>query len=424
MSGPGAHLQMPSLAYFFSAFPVLTETLTLQQVQATGKLGLSQVLAANRRPAPGREHAASRDCSLKTFYLTPVRPGRYFRANAAAAASHPRRYFQALALAWRLFDRQPWQRSRNLAHLLGAAVLADFLKKQAVCQVHVHFAYGAAEVAMFVKALTGIPYSLSIHGSDVLLENSLLEEKLREASFIVSNCRYFVGHLTSRFPSLASQKFYVIRGGVDMTDPYWRPTPLPTPDGALRLLNVARLAPVKAQHVLIDALAQLKNQGIPFTCRIIGEGPLRPDLENRIHRLGLSDAVHLLGARQEPEVREQYDWSQVVVLSSRSEGTPMTIIEAMAKARAVVAPRITAIPEMVADGDSGLLFTPGSAADLAGQLTRLAAAPQLLAQLSQEARRRGEALFDLTANAAKFMAVLAREVPCLGLKPEVTVAPE
>ena len=205
---------------------------------------------------------------------------------------------------------------------------------------------------------------------------------MRQASFIVSNCRYFVGHLTSRFPSLASQKFYVVRGGVDMTDPCWRPTPLPTPDGALRLLNVARLAPVKAQHVLIDALAQLKNQGIPFTCRIIGEGPLRPDLENRIHRLGLSDAVHLLGARQEPEVREQYDWSQVVVLSSRSEGTPMTIIEAMAKARAVVAPRITAIPEMVADGDSGLLFTPGSAADLAGQLTRLAAAPQLLAQLS------------------------------------------
>ncbi len=307
---------------------------------------------------------------------------------------------------------------------MGAAVLADFLKKRAVCHVHVHFAYGAAEVARFVKALTGVPYSLSIHGSDVLLENPLLEEKLRQASFIVSNCRYFVGHLTSRFPSLASQKFYVIRGGVDMADPRWQPAPLPPSDGGLRLLNVARLAPVKAHHVLIDALAQLKNHGIPFTCRIIGEGPLRPDLENRIHRLGLSDAVQLLGARQEPEVREQYDWSQVVVLSSRSEGTPMTLIEAMAKARAVVAPRITAIPEMVADGDSGLLFTPGSAADLAGQLTRLAAAPQLLGQLSQEARRRGEALFDLTANAVKFMAVLAREVPALGLIPEVAVAPE
>ncbi len=424
MSGHGAHLKMPSLAYFFSAFPVLTETLTLQQVRATAELGLSQVLAANRRPAPGREHAASRDLSRKTFYLTPVRPGLYFRANASAAVRFPRRYLQALALAWRLFDGQPRQRALNLAHLLGATVLADFLKKQAVCQVHVHFAYGAAEVAMFVKDLTGIPYSLSIHGSDVLLDNPLLEEKLRQASFIVSNCRYFVGHLTNRFPSLASQRFYVIRGGVDMTGPLWQPAPLPMPNGALRLLNVARLAPVKAQHVLIDALAQLKNQGIPFTCRIIGEGPLRTELEDRIHRLGLKDAVHLLGARQEPEVREQYDWSQVVVLSSRSEGTPMTLIEAMAKARAVVAPRITAIPEMVADGGSGLLFTPGSAVDLARQLTRLAASPQLLARLSLEARRRGEALFDLTTNANKFMAVLAREVPALGLKPEVAVAPE
>ncbi len=94
VSGHGAHLKMPSLAYFFSAFPVLTETLTLQQVQATGKLGLSQVLAANRRPAPGREHAASRDLSRKTFYLTPVRPGAVCpgqrrRGHAPSPALHP-----------------------------------------------------------------------------------------------------------------------------------------------------------------------------------------------------------------------------------------------------------------------------------------------------------------------------------------------
>ena len=122
-------------------------------------------------------------------------------------------------------------------------------------------------------------------------------------------------------------------------------------------------------------------------------------------------------------MRQQYDWSQVVVLSSRSEGTPMTIIEAMAKARAFVAPRITAIPEMIQDGRSGLLFSPGSATDLARQLVLLASEPEILAKMSTEARRRGEELFDLTVNAKKFLAVLAREVPALQLTPEVDIAP-
>jgi colanic acid/amylovoran biosynthesis glycosyltransferase len=415
---------MPSLAYFFSAFPVLTETFALHQVRATHRLGLPLVLAANRRPAVGQAHTSFEDYARRTFCLTPLRPVTYLRANVRALVQAPRRYRQALSLAWHLADGPSGQRGRNLAHVLGAAVLSDFLKRQAVCHVHVHFAYGAAEVAMFLEALGGIPYSLSIHGSDVLLPNPLLEEKLRRARFVVSNCRYFVGHLRSRFASLASQRFYVVRGGVDMEDEVWRPTPLSGTAGPLRLLNVARLAPVKAQDLLISALAQLRNQGIAFACRIIGEGPLRPYLESRIHALGLEDSVHLLGARQESEVRQQYDWSQVVVLSSRSEGTPMTIIEAMAKARAMVAPRITAIPEMIADGQSGLLFAPGSAPDLARQLARLASRPELMAQMGLEARGQGEERFDLTMNAKRFLAVLALEVPALGLKSELAVAPE
>jgi colanic acid/amylovoran biosynthesis glycosyltransferase len=414
---------MPFLAYFFSAFPVLTETLALHQVRAAQELGLPCVLVANRRPVPGQVHSQYKNEFSKTFYLTPVRLGAYLRANVNALARSPRRYFEALSRAWRWRDRYPWQRWRNLAHLLGAAVLADFLKKQAVCHVHVHFAYGAAEVALFLEALSGIPYSLSIHGSDVLLENRILEKKLRHARFVVSNCRYFVGDLTKRFPSLATQRFYVVRGGVDMNADLWRPAPLPETAGTLRLLNVARLAPVKAQDILLEALGKLKVQGISFACRIIGEGPLREKLESQARDLGIQDGVRFLGACQESEVRQQYDWSQVAVLSSRSEGTPMTIIEAMAKARAFVAPRITAIPEMIEDGESGLLFTPGSSADLARQLARLASQPELMAQMSIAARRRGEELFDLTTNAKKFIAVLAQEVPALGLTPEVDVAP-
>jgi glycosyltransferase involved in cell wall biosynthesis len=89
----------------------------------------------------------------------------------------------------------------------------------------------------------------------------------------------------------------------------------------------------------------------------------------------------------------------------------MVIIEAMAKARPVIAPRLTAIPEMVAEGHTGYLFRPGDAEDLAQQLSRLMAQPEDLVRLGQEGRQRALELFDLNRNARKLMAVFARELP-------------
>jgi glycosyltransferase involved in cell wall biosynthesis len=288
--------------------------------------------------------------------------------------------------------------------------LAEHLLARRVPHVHVHFAYGAAEVALFLEALAGLPYSLSIHGSDVLLENPLLEEKLRRARFIVSNCRFHVENLRQRFPSLAQQRFYVVPGGLDLQAPYWaRPEP-PGADLPLRMLHIGRLVPVKAQEVLIQALARLRDQGREFHCRIVGDGPRRAELQALIESLHLQDRIQLLGACFEEEVARLYDWSQVLVLSSRSEGTPMVIMEAMAKARAVIAPRLTAIPEMVAEGRTGYLFRPGDPQDLAHRLARLLDQPQDLVRLGLEGRRQALELFDLYRNARKLMAVFAREL--------------
>jgi glycosyltransferase involved in cell wall biosynthesis len=134
-------------------------------------------------------------------------------------------------------------------------------------------------------------------------------------------------------------------------------------------------------------------------------------LQNLIVSLNLQDCVQLLGDRFADEVAELYEWSQVLVLSSRSEGTPMVIIEAMAKARPVIAPRLTAIPEMVAEGQTGYLFRPADAGDLAAGLSRLMDQPETLVRLGREGRSRAEKLFDLNRNARELMAIFARELP-------------
>jgi colanic acid/amylovoran biosynthesis glycosyltransferase len=290
--------------------------------------------------------------------------------------------------------------------------LAEHLRVHQVTHVHIHFAYGAAAVAIFLEALSGIPYSLSIHGSDVLLEdNPFLEEKLRRARFIVSNCNFHVENLRRRFPSLEHQRFYVVYGGLDLqAEPWSKPDP-PGMDLPLRILHIGRLVPVKAQEVLIQALARLRSQGLEFWCRVVGDGPKRDDLQTLIASLNLQDRVQLLGDRFADEVAKLYEWSQVLVLSSRSEGTPMVIMEAMAKARPVIAPRLTAIPEMVADGRTGYLFSTGDIEDLAAKLERLMAQPEAIVRLGREGRSLAVELFDLNRNARELMAVFARELP-------------
>uniref|UniRef100_A0A7V4LCZ9 Glycosyltransferase n=1 Tax=Desulfobacca acetoxidans TaxID=60893 RepID=A0A7V4LCZ9_9BACT len=151
--------------------------------------------------------------------------------------------------------------------------------------------------------------------------------------------------------------------------------------------------------------------------RLAGDGPEGPRLKALAADLGVSPRVSFLGALPEAEVAALYDWCHVVALSSRSEGTPMTVIEAMAKARPVVAPRLTALPEMVAEGVTGFLFAPGEERDLARQLTRFLSHPELIPRMGRAGRARARELFAPSTNTRRFVNLLAREVPALGLAP-------
>lgn len=409
---------MPALAFYFSRFPALSETLVRSQVRALEDLGLPFLLVANR--APDLWHPGDLPLKERTHYLRPLRPlgltgawGRLLNGTAG-------RLYPALKAACRLAAGSPRQFAVNLKHLAGAACLWDLLRRHQVRHVHVHYAFGAAGVALFQELMARIPYSLSIHGSDVLFDQPLLAAKLARARFVVSNCRYHIQNLRRKFPELKRQRFYLVRGGVNLTSALWSLAPLP-PLPPLRLIQVARLVPVKAQDLLLEALALLARQGVPVECRLVGDGPERSRLEKLISKWGLADQVSLLGARPEEEVARLYEESHVAVLSSKSEGTPMTVVEAMAKGRPVVAPHLTALPEMVLPGVTGLLFRPGDVRDLAQKIEGFLKNPDSLGQMGKAARNRAAELFDLGKNARTFLAVLAQEIPALGLKPEMPV---
>ncbi len=156
---------------------------------------------------------------------------------------------------------------------------------------------------------------------------------------------------------------------------------------------VARLAPPKNHEALLKAFAALGDL-TNAQLLIVGDGPLRAELEARIQALGISSRVRITGSRTDiPEVLAASD---VFVLPSLYEGSPLSVMEAMAARRPVIATSVGGIPELVNSGETGLLVPPFNVTELARALRRLHADPGLRARFGAAAGRQAAQAFDIS----------------------------
>lgn len=153
--------------------------------------------------------------------------------------------------------------------------------------------------------------------------------------------------------------------------------------GHLSIGAVGRLVEEKDYDNLLRALALLRDRGVVFDARIAGEGPLYGRLRALSQSLGLDDHVAFCGRRSDvPELLREFD---VYVLSSRHEGMPLAVLEAMATGLPIVSTAAGAVTEVITDGRNGLVVPTGDPAALAGALARVAADPALAAGLAEAA---------------------------------------
>jgi len=284
------------------------------------------------------------------------------------------------------------QRARN------ALYFADHFKGRGVDHVHVHFANRAAHTAMFLKAISGIPFSVTAHGQDFMKDlgnDDLLREICAAAEFVAAETDYSRDLLRQRCPDSRIHRVY---NGMDLTRFPARHDEMPG-DTVPRIISIGRLVAFKGFEYLIDACAELARRGLDFACEIIGDGPLRGDLEARIRKLNLSDRVHLLGSLSQGAVLEKLGAADIFALASvtdaqgASDVFPTVIIEAMAAARPVVSTRLAGIPESVVDGETGLLVPPEDTMALAEALGRLIQDAKLRLHYGRAGRERIEQHF-------------------------------
>lgn len=148
---------------------------------------------------------------------------------------------------------------------------------------------------------------------------------------------------------------------------------------------VARLVPIKAHEVFLTAAAKVRAAMPNTTFLIVGDGERRAELEALARTLGIADATRFLGWRD--DMREVNADLDVAALTSHNEGSPVALIEAMAAARPVVATRVGGVPDVVHDGESGLLVPAGDANSFADALLQLLRDPERAAAFGLAGRQ-------------------------------------
>ena len=402
--GSGPPASPPRVCYLTKRFPRLSETFILDEVLGLEASGVPLRLFAIADPG---EEDVQPDVARVNSTVTYLRTGGRWVTTARDYA----RFVRGHAV---LFGRRPRQwtgaavqmltsgRIRPLAkHFLEAGGMATAMDRVDGDHLHAAFAHGPASVAHYVHLLTGRPFSFAAHAKDLYLSSPhLLAEKVAASTFVLAcseNAADELHRIVASHPdpnvNVHTAKVILAPHGVDIGR--FRPgrPAVRTEPGTLRILAVGRLVPKKGHSTLLAALASLKASGVKFRCRIVGGGALRDELSRLVTRLGLEDQVTMCGTRTQQEIIEEYHRSDVFVQASvitadgDRDGIPNSVLEAMASGLAVVASSVAGLPEVIRNGETGLLIAPGQSDPLARALRSLADDPTLRDQLGSAARR-------------------------------------
>jgi colanic acid/amylovoran biosynthesis glycosyltransferase len=255
--------------------------------------------------------------------------------------------------------------------------------------LHAHFATEPTAIARVLATRRGIPFTFTAHGYDVYRKPPAdLAERAAAAAAVVTVSHANRSHLTERC-LVAPEHVQVIPCGVDTN---WFTPGAPDLEPPL-IVCVARLRDVKRLDVLLEACALVRDAGRRFRCAIVGEGIERASLEGLRRALDLDADVEMPGAAEQSEIRSWWQRAAIAVLSSRSEGMPVSLMEAAACGVPAVAPGVGGIPELIAHGETGIVTEPGDPASLAAGLIDLIDDEPRRAAMGQAARRRAEKAF-------------------------------
>ena len=393
------------IAYILKRYPRFSETFVVNEILAHEAAGQA----------------------IEIYALGPVQETHFQEAIARVRAPvhRIRHQYHDTELYWQLltkahatlpaFDANAALAENHSAATIGqAAVLALKIHERGIRHLHAHFGTQAATVARLAAAFAGIHYSITAHAKDIYHqyeEPVQLDLKIRDAAFTVTVSDYNVDYLRTHFGA-PTDRTHRIYNGLDLSAfPYHPPINPPS-----HVVAVGRLVEKKGFPFLIEAIGLLRDRGIDCRCTLVGDGPLRPQLQKQIEDLGLTDRVQLAGVRPLTEVSAFLKGAAVLVAPSiiseggDRDGLPTILVEGMALGTPCISTQVVGIPELIRDHETGLCVPPNDAKVLADAIAEMLGNPTMARLLADNARALIESEYDVHRNTARLRDLFARSI--------------
>ncbi|MGF1544719.1 MAG: glycosyltransferase family 4 protein [Parvularculaceae bacterium] len=380
--------------------PGLSLTFVYREAAALKRRGHDVTVVSVRRPI----HLAT-DADIgpvATLYDEPKSAlvGSFVRAFAGDPAA----FAATLALAVRDVAASAAQgrfAPALLWHWFMGLHLARLMVDRRIEHCHVHFAHFPAQIALYAGRYAGVPVTITAHANDIHQAGLLLKEKGERAAAIATISEFNADHLARR--GVDREKLPIVR--------CWAPLPsrrAPAPPARpLRIGWLWRRVEKKGVATAVRTVGILKERGFDVVFEIVGDGPERARIEAAVASLGAGDVVKLLGAMPNSAAQSWLRSLHLFAMACQEDrngdvdGVPVAMMEAMAVGVPVASTRVSGVPELVIDGETGVLAPPEDPAAFADAIERCVRDAALYERLRRGAEARVATEFSEEVNVGR-----------------------
>lgn len=399
---------MDRIGYVLKVYPRFSETFVVTEILAREAAGADLRIYAMRPTTDARFHPElARVKAPVTWVPRPTNANRFWQ-QVTASIKDPEILANFAAILPELTELEASDVAQGVA-------LAQKAKADGITHLHAHFASLAGRMAWVASKLTGIPYTVTTHAKDIFHESVnpvWLRRICGDAAQVLAISRFNEGYL-QRVLTGTGANLVLLYNALELSRfEYMKPS-LPT--GKLKIAAVGRFVPKKGFRELLDAATILAERGVDFSLTLGGDGELEEELRQKVEQLGLTEQVTMPGPLTQEEVRQLLRSNHVFVApcvpadDGNMDGLPTVVLEAMACGAPVITTAVTGLPEVVHDGETGLLLEPGDVPALADALASIARGDVDTPALAEAARKLIEQNFDSTLQAQTLNALETTE---------------
>jgi colanic acid/amylovoran biosynthesis glycosyltransferase len=410
------------VGYVLKRFPRLSETFILNEMLELERQGAEIEVFSLFKPPAEEKHALLSELKAKVTYLPTTQSLDQITVKRGDALEASERLpLMDLIGSGEFGAEMPGKSAlEKTAIIYKATTVALLAKEFNLHHLHAHFGSDAATVALLASRLSGLPYSYTAHAKDIyhtyndeVTDSRMRRAKISEAAFVATVSEFNRNHLVGIAGKANGSRIYRLYNGIDLG----RFTVQKAERDPSTILAVGRLVEKKGFIHLVEACRLLATNAVEFRCDIIGDGPLQETLQQQIEASGLQGKVRLLGPRKQEELIGLMQTATMMALpcivteTGDRDGLPTVLLEALASGLPCISTTVSGVPEIINDGDCGLLTEPGSAEQLADAIETLLAHPARRKRFAEQGRAKAERDFSLNNNVAVLRGLFEQSQP-------------